>query len=149
MNWLWFGLAGLIIPLVVGYLVLRNRLRSLARRCRRRVLDRLDEENVLLIEPAANCLGLRSRGPGHLRGNGCWALTNDLIHFDFWVGGEIIEIPRTRITGMRVAGSFLGVSKSLPAVIVGFTDPGGAADETAWIFADHKTVVSELEDLLS
>lgn len=50
---------------------------------------------------------------------------------------------------MRVAGSFLGVSKGLPAVIVGFTDPGGAADETAWIFADHKTVVSELEDLLS
>lgn len=149
MNWLWISLAGFVVLLVVGFLVLRNRLRGLARRSRRRVLDRLGEDNILLLEPAANSLGLRSRGPGHLRGNGCWALTAAGIHFEFWVGAATLELPLNRITGLRVADSFQGVSKGLPAVIFGFTDPAGTADETAWLFADHKTVVSELEDLLS
>jgi hypothetical protein len=113
------------------------------------VLVKLGQDTVLHLEHAANCFGVKSRGLMQIRGNGCWALTAEKIYFEYWVGGRTIEIPLPRITGLRIARSFLYKTKGWPLLIVAFNDDQNRPDEAAWLFRDLEATKAALEQAKS
>jgi len=139
--------AGIILLLVVGWEIARRHLRRLADRVRNDVVAGLGEDNILLLDPAANCFGVKSLGAGQVRGNGCWALTRDRIFFKYWVGTREVEIPLRQVTGTRIAKGFLGRTMGRPVLVLAYRNEQGQEDECAWMFKDMETVKQRLDEL--
>ncbi|MBD3400066.1 MAG: hypothetical protein GF399_07020 [Candidatus Coatesbacteria bacterium] len=149
MAWLWIILAvsGLLLIIYLALRLLGGRLRRLRDDTRNTVLAELTDEDVLHLEPTANCFGLRSRGPAQNRGNGCWALTRMRIRFEPWVGRTSLDIPLERITAVRLSYGFLGKTRGRPLLVVSFSTPGGD-DEAAWLTTDLDAALQRLKELL-
>jgi hypothetical protein len=150
-DWYWIValVAGFLLLLAVVWRLILGNLRRLAQTTCDDVKAELGEGNILLVEPAANCFGEKSRGPTQGRGNGCWALTREKIHFEYWVGRRIIEIPLHTVVGTRIAMGFLGKSRGIPLLVVTHRNDSGEDNECAWMFKDIETVQSRLEGLVA
>ncbi|OGD78966.1 MAG: hypothetical protein A2Y64_01445 [Candidatus Coatesbacteria bacterium RBG_13_66_14] len=151
MDWIWIVamVAGILLLLVVILRITLSSLRRLAEGARDDVVAALGEENILLLEPAANCFGEKSRGPAQVRGNGCWALTREKICFEYWVGRRIIEVPIRSVIGTRIVKSFLGKTRGLPLLVVAYRNEQGEEDECAWWFKDTESVKRRLDGLIA
>ena len=149
MDWYWIValVAGILLVFIIIWRISLSHLRKLADGVRVDVVAGLGEDNILLLEHAANCFGQKSRGPAHVRGNGCWALTREKIHFEYWVGRRVIEIPVRSVVGTSIVKSFLGKSRSLPLLVVAYRNDRGEEDECAWLFKDLETVKQRLDEL--
>src|SRR5687768_6968392 len=76
--------------------------------------------------------GIESLGKTQSRGTGELALTPTRVVFVQWVPQRVLEIPRTRITGVGKTNSHLGKYRPGNGVLkISFTNDQGAADSIA------------------
>jgi hypothetical protein len=109
-------------------------LRRLARSAREDLHERLRGERPQL-EGNARLVGVKSRGPGQMRGTGTLALTPGEIVFLMWVPRRELRIARAAIesveTGHGVAGKWTGAE-----LLHVRWRSGDAVDEAAWEVKD-------------
>jgi hypothetical protein len=109
-------------------------LRRLARSAREDLHERLRGERPQL-EGNARLVGVKSRGPGQMRGTGTLALTPGEIVFLMWVPRRELRIARDAIesveTGHGVAGKWTGAE-----LLHVRWRSGDAVDEAAWEVKD-------------
>jgi len=127
----------LVLLLAAIFAVLGLWLRSLGRRVAEDVVAALGGRSAVFeLEKSANCLGVRSKGHGQVRGNGCLALTADEIVFRMWIPSRITRVPLDSITAVDTGRAFMGKASPLKHVRVTWTSGEGPDDETAWIVRD-------------
>lgn len=119
--------------LVIGFILLVRRLRD---RAFHEVLNDIGRENVVLIDSAANCFGVGSRGARQIRGNGCLCLTRNAVVFQRWLPKERIEIPRAHIRDVDDPRSHLGKSKGARLLRFHFEAANGQPDTIAFAVED-------------
>jgi hypothetical protein len=109
-------------------------LRRLARSAREDMHERLCGERPQL-EGNARLVGVKSRGPGQMRGTGTLALTLGEVVFLMWVPRRELRIARDAIesvqTGHGVAGKWTGAE-----LLHVRWRSGDAVDEAAWEVKD-------------
>jgi hypothetical protein len=109
-------------------------LRRLARSAREDMHERLRGERPQL-EGNARLVGVKSRGPGQMRGTGTLALTPGEVVFLMWVPRRELRIARDAIesveTGHGVAGKWTGAE-----LLHVRWRSGDAVDEAAWEVKD-------------
>ena len=109
-------------------------LRRLARSAREDLHERLHGERPQL-EGNARLVGVKSRGPGQMRGTGTLALTPGEVVFLVWVPRRELRIARDAIesvqTGHGVAGKWTGAE-----LLHVRWRSGDAVDEAAWEVKD-------------
>ena len=109
-------------------------LRRLARSAREDLHERLRGERPQL-EGNARLVGVKSRGPGQMRGTGTLALTPGEVVFLMWVPRRELRIARDAIesvqTGHGVAGKWTGAE-----LLHVRWRSGDAVDEAAWEVKD-------------
>lgn len=135
MSWLLVVLIA-VAGAVVLIAVLRVVLVRLAQNRMIEADEALSGEEIVLREPSANFLGLRSRDMGQMRGNGVLTLTSRRLHFLMWAPKREVSIPLPNIRGIETPKSFLGKSKFAPLLQVKFTDERGEQDAAAWLVGD-------------
>jgi len=132
-----FGFPVLVgAALVVGFILVVRRLRD---RAFHDVLTTVGRDNVVLIDAAANCLGVASRGTETIRGNGCLCLTPNAVIFQRWVPRQQIEIPRRDIRDIDDAAEFRGRDRGKRLLRVHFRDASGQSDIIAFSVSDRST----------
>jgi len=122
--------------LIVGLILAVRWLRD---RAFHEVLTFVGRDNAVLIDSAANCLGVSSRGASQIRGNGCLCLTPRAVVFQRWIPKERIEIPRTQIRDVDDPTSHLGKSKGVRLLRIHFDDASGRADSIAFAVRELST----------
>lgn len=109
-------------------------LRRLARSAREDLHERLRGERPQL-EGNARLVGVKSRGPGQMRGTGTLALTPGEVVFLMWLPRRELRIARDAIesveTGHGVAGKWTGAE-----LLHVRWRSGDAVDEAAWEVKD-------------
>lgn len=133
--------------LVLGLGVLLARIRSARRRQAAALARRFEGATVVAAERRAAFLGLRSRGPFQVRGNGVLVLTPEELFFSLLLPGRELSIPLTSITGVSTARSFLGKSVGRELLVVEFTGEDGTPDAAAWSVADLPRWRAALEEV--
>jgi hypothetical protein len=98
---------------------------------------------VVLIDEAANCLGVESRGVAQVRGNGCLVATDDAICFAMWAPRREMTIRRSDIVTVETPRSHLGKSKGIPLLKIVYAE-GSSRDSVAWAVRDLDTWVNLL-----
>jgi hypothetical protein len=98
---------------------------------------------IVLIDEAANCFGIESRGVAQVRGNGCLVATSDEVCFAMWVPRREMVIQRTDVVAVEASRSHLGKSKGTRLLKVVYTTAAGR-DSVAWAIRDLDTWVREL-----
>jgi len=101
-------------------------------------------DDVLLLDPAANCLGVASAGALQVRGNGCLLVTETEIVFVMWAPRKLTSIPRHSILAIDTVRSHLGKTKGRLLLKVHFRNRKGAEDSVAWLVRDLDTWTAEL-----
>jgi hypothetical protein len=122
--------------LVIGFILVVRRLRD---RAFFDVLEAVGRDNVVLIDSAANCLGLGSRGPASIHGNGCLCLTPTSVVFQRWIPRQQIEIPRRDIRDIDDPSAFLGRERGKRLLRIHFSDATGQPDTIAFSVQDVTT----------
>jgi hypothetical protein len=118
----------LVVVLLLRLLVARKRGEGEAR-ARALAAD----QELVLVDNMANCLGVESGGRAQARGNGCLVLSTGRLVFAMWVPRRDLVIPRDQILGVERVTSHLGRSVAVPLVKVRFRNPDGAEDAVAWV----------------
>ncbi|MFW6156651.1 MAG: hypothetical protein ACOC7J_04975 [Armatimonadota bacterium] len=135
MSWVGYTVLGVfaLAVAVVGLRVWMNRLRQSA-------LDDADRtlagKKMVLRDPSANLIGIRSRGAGAVRGNGVLTLTERNLQFVMWLPRRSFSIALEDVTSVETPKSFMGRSKLRELLQVNFTDERGEEDAAAWVVAD-------------
>ena len=130
-------LVGLGLLLAASLVVLVLWLRALGQKVADEVVRALGGRRAILaIEKSANCVGVRSRGHGQIRGNGCLALTADELYFRLWVPSRTTRVPLEAVTAVGTGRAFMGKASALEHVRVTFEGGDGQQDEAAWIVRD-------------
>jgi len=88
------------------------------------------------IDRAASFFGQASRGVMQVRGNGTLILTDSELIFEMWVPNREIRIPLRSIESLENPTWFLGKSRFVPLLKVGYTDAQGSTDAMAWQVSD-------------
>jgi len=140
-NVIVFGVLGAVVVFLVAAGFWIRRLRA---RARVEVEERFRAEGIRLIDAAANCFGLESKGMAQIRGNGCLAATPREVYFQMWVPKREIAIPRDEIVEISTPRSHLGKSRGVKLLKIAFTTPEGEKDSAAWIVRDLDAWLSEL-----
>lgn len=100
----------------------------------RRRADRHFAGLALLRKEDANSLGVESKGPWQVRGNGNLALTDDELLFAQWVPNRVVRIRRRNIVEVTTTRSHLGKSISRDLLKVVWTTEEGRQDSIAlWV----------------
>jgi len=81
-------------------------------------------------------LGLESRGPTQVRGNGQLVLTTDELHFRQWVPNRETRIPLAAVTAVETKRWWLGKSVGSRLLCVRWRTPEGGEDAMAWQVRD-------------
>lgn len=96
-----------------------------------RLRELLVGEPILLRDDMANCLGLRSRGPTQLRGNGVLVLTRDRLAFAPLFRRDPILVELARIRSVGTTRSHLGKSIGRELLSVEYDD-----EQVVWFVRD-------------
>ena len=104
----------------------------------RRLRDGLEAELGPTAERTENVrgLGLESRGPRQVRGNGWLALTPDELRFRQWVPDRETRIPLAAVSTVETKRWWLGKSVGSRLLCVRWRTPDGAEDAMAWEVRD-------------
>ena len=92
-------------------------------------------------------LGVESRGPAQMRGNGSLALLEDELLFVQWVPRRVIRIPRASITAVETPRTFLGKTLGSRLLAVSWRTPEGGQDRIAWKVGDLDAWLAALSPL--
>jgi hypothetical protein len=101
------------------------------REAEQRLRERLGGEPFVLRDDMANSLGLRSRGPVQLRGNGVLVLTRQHLAFAPLFRNDPLVIELARIRRVDTTRSHLGKSIARDLLSVEFDD-----DQIVWFVRD-------------
>jgi hypothetical protein len=99
---------------------------------------------ALLREADANSLGVESRGPWQVRGNGNLALTDEELLFAQWVPNRVVRIPRELILEVTMTRSHLGKTIGRDLLKVVWANEAGERDSIALAVEDTDRWVAEL-----
>jgi hypothetical protein len=113
----------LLVAVIVAAVVVQKR----AGAARARIEAGLSELDVLR-QDKANCYGRESAETAQPRAIGALALTpTELVFLQFVASSEDIHIPRSAITGVELARSFMGKTQNRDLLVVTWThgDDGG------------------------
>jgi hypothetical protein len=132
-------LTALIVPAVLILWI-----RGLSRSAAAKMRARLGEHRILLMDRGANFFGVKSRGIGQLRGNGCLALTRDELLFLMWVPRREIRIPRSDILRAGKTRTHVGKASFFPLLRVHFRNEEGKEDAIAWRVRNLKEWLEKL-----
>ena len=104
----------------------------------RRLRDGLEAELGPTAERTENVrgLGLESRGPRQVRGNGWLALTPDELRFRQWIPDRETRVPRTAVTAVETKRVWLGKTVGRRLLVVRWRTPEGGEDAMAWEVRD-------------
>ncbi len=111
-------------------------LRALRDKTQAKLLAALGDEEVQLMDPSANCMGLESLGMAQVRGNGCLAATGERVLFRMWMPARSFEVRRSDITAVESSRSHLGKSKGMALLRLSFVNERGQPDSLAWAVRD-------------
>jgi len=81
-------------------------------------------------------LGLESRAPRQVRGNGWLVLTPDELRFRMWVPDRETRIPLAAVTTVETERSWLGKWVGATLLVVRWRTPEGGEDAMAWHVRD-------------
>jgi len=132
------GVVALVLAIFVFIaLVFAVILIPVARRAKR-LRAGLEEELGDAVRRIANVrgLGLESRGPRQMRGNGWLVLTPDELRFRQWVPQRETRIPLATVTAVETKRSWLGKTVGSALLCVRWRTSGGTEDAMAWEVAD-------------
>lgn len=96
----------------------------------------LGEGAIALIDESALSLGLESLGKLQARGNGCLALTGELVLFRQWLPRRDFRIPRDAIVAIEEPRAHLGKTYGRKLLRIRFTNEAGAPDSIALLVSD-------------
>ena len=132
MSAIWILGIVLLVALFVAVIVIPIRRRA------RQVEAGLEEDLGDTAERSATVLGLglESRGPTQVRGNGRLALTADELHFRQWVPNRETRIPLAVVTAVETKRWWLGKSVGSRLLCVRWRTPEGGEDAMAWQVRD-------------
>ncbi len=100
-------------------------------------------EDIVLRDGMANSLGLESKGPVQLRGNGGLVLTREELHFLPLVGVAEVRVALDQIRKVSLVRVHLGKTLGRKLLRVDFGE-GEAADAVAFSVADPERWLTEL-----
>ncbi len=98
---------------------------------------------IVMIDEAANCFGVESRGASQVRGNGCLVATRDRVVFVMWVPRRETTIERADILAVETPRAHLGKSRGVPLLKVIFR-ANGRQDSIAFAVRDLDGWVARL-----
>lgn len=104
-------------------------------------------EDIVLRDGMANSLGLESRGPVQLRGNGGLVLTRDELHFLPLVGVAEVRVSLDQIRKVSLVRVHLGKTVGRRLLRVDFGE-GAATDAVAFSVHDPDRWIAELTQRL-
>ena len=139
--WLWTGLAlygTLCIILFRVYIRKRSA----------EIVSKFDDTIILSSVVGANFLGIESKGPWQMRGNGVLVLTSKELYFEMWVPKRIIKLPLSAVKEVSSAFTHAGNSKGVPLLKVRFQDDD-VEDVVAWLVDDVAHWKRVLEDVIN
>ena len=132
------GVVALVLAIFVFIaLVFAVILIPVARRAKR-LRAGLEEELGDAVRRIANVrgVGLESRGPGQIRGNGWLVLTPDELRFRQWVPQRETRIPLATVTSVETKRSWLGKTVGSALLCVRWRTSDGTEDAMAWNVPD-------------
>lgn len=105
----------------------------------RMIAENFAAKDIVESDPAANFLGLVSRGGRQVRGNGALVLTAHVLWFRRIGSTEPLEIPLASIEFVDIVRSHAGKSVGQDLLRVGF---GG--DSAAWYVSDPRSWIDRI-----
>ena len=135
--------AGILVFVALAFVVAMIPVRRRAQRLGAALEEELGEGIVRRAN--AQGLGLESRGPTQVRGNGWLALTADELRFRQWVPERDTAIPLAAITDVATPRVWLGKSVGSRLLCVRWRTPDGGEDAMAWAARDLEGWLAEIE----
>lgn len=135
-------IAGVLLQILLLFIVFN----VLRRTLRRQLRQRFPPDSVRKATLAANCFGLKSKGPLQIRGNGALVLLEDELFFRMLAPPKELHIPLDHIRSLSYTKSFLGKGCVRPLLCVTFDTPHGQ-DAVAFALPNASEWKTALEQL--
>lgn len=127
------SIAGAVFLLVfILLIVVRQKLVNRLEDVKKKFADR----NVLKHSYKANIAGVKSYGPGMVRGNGVLFLLEDTLYFEMLLPRKVVEIPLEKIIDISTPKKFLLKTKGMPMLRIDFLNEDDQEDAAAWWVSD-------------
>ncbi len=134
----------LVLIVVVAVAVPVLIVRRLLARAMSEVESTHPEHVRVMTAPMANFFGISSRGMRQARGNGVLILTESELYFRMLAPSREVRVPLRWVSRVSTPKSFLGKSRGVRLLEVGFRKEEGGEDAAAWQVPDVDRWVSEL-----
>jgi hypothetical protein len=108
------------------------------------ITQKLGRQQIVLLDQQANFFGLESAGVWQTRGNGCLALTREVVLFRQWVPERELSIPRASIIKTEAVRSHLGKTQFTSLLKIRFLNERGEEDSAAWRVGDLPPWLADL-----
>lgn len=135
----------LSVALFALFFILVN---ALLRHKAKGVINKIGQENVLLVASNANFFGQQSARFSQIRGNGTLVLTKDKLYFELFLPRRIIEIPLGKIESIQESSSYLGRITLSKLIKVNYRNKSNSVDSCAWLVRNRKEWINLLEQLM-
>jgi|TARA_B100000315_G_scaffold162395_1_gene150830 hypothetical protein len=113
-----------------------------------KISELYNEDEIILKELKANCLGIKSKSVVQIRGNGVLILTKSHLRFFRILPKADYEIPINLITNVSITHTHLG--KALPYKLVRLEFKGtDGPDAIAWWVSDQEQWKNKIELLIN
>jgi hypothetical protein len=133
-----------IVALVLGILLLLAIALAPVRRRARRLQVEVEAEPGAVRSEHVRGLGLQSRDPAQVRGNGLLTLTGEELRFRMLVPDRETRIPLAAVTAVGSERTWLGKWVGRRLFRVRWRTPDGAEDAMAWEVRDLDAWIAAL-----
>lgn len=114
----------------------------------RRILEKFNERDVILVSKRANLFGQESKGSKQIRGNGVLVLTKEHLFFQMFLPKRILKILLKNIKNVTKESHHLRKVKHVDLLKVEFTNNNGEEDSAAWWVKNLEDWTTKIDALI-
>jgi len=110
----------------------KNLLKKIFKKRINKILEKYQDENILITDEMSNFFGQESFSVWKVRGNGVLLLTDEKLFFEMWKPKKEVQIPIKSITKISNPKSHMHKTALQPLLKVWFKNESGEEDSAAW-----------------
>lgn len=135
-----------LLPVIL-FIFIRIILKRVEKTRAEKLINRIGEENIVLISSNVNYFGKKSDGIKQIKGNGILILTYEELIFEMWLPKKSFKIPLMSVESMETSKSHLGKTKFRPLLKINFRNNENEIDTCAFLVANLEKWKEKLQSL--
>ncbi|MBD3229097.1 MAG: hypothetical protein GF329_12990 [Candidatus Lokiarchaeota archaeon] len=114
----------------------------------RRILEKFNEGDIILVSKWANFFGQKSKGSKQVRGNGVLVLTKEELFFQMFLPKRILKVSINDIIDVKKESHHLRKTKYIDLLKVEFIIENGEEDSVAWWVKKLEDWITKIDVLI-